>query len=301
VNAIIKAEHALTPREPPSSGAALYRMSSDAAGLCKDIVLATAQTIQGRKYVRVEGWQAIAIAHGCIASSGTVTRTATGYSAIGRVINMATGIEMASAEGFVGDDEKMWAARPEYACRAMAQTRAISRACRSAFAHVVVMMQAGLSTTPAEEMEEEAPRVVPQMVQQNGTLQTARTEHRQAQQAAAIEPAPRKQTVAEFLDGLDAELDRAPEASAVEALMTSQRVSDARSFLKNGAADRLRLWTERAEAKRQALADDEAEAAIPFAPEQPAQSADPETMPDPAPLGDLPESIQDWPMVNHLA
>jgi hypothetical protein len=34
----------------------------------------------------------------------------------------------------------------------MAQTRAISRACRSAFAHVVVMMNAGLSTTPAEEV-----------------------------------------------------------------------------------------------------------------------------------------------------
>jgi hypothetical protein len=42
--------------------------------------------------------------------------------------------------------------RPDYAIRAMAQTRAISRACRSAFAHVVVMMNAGLETTPAEEM-----------------------------------------------------------------------------------------------------------------------------------------------------
>jgi hypothetical protein len=35
----------------------------------------------------------------------------------------------------------------------MAQTRAISRVCRSAFAHVVVMMNANLSTTPAEEMD----------------------------------------------------------------------------------------------------------------------------------------------------
>lgn len=34
----------------------------------------------------------------------------------------------------------------------MAQTRAMSRACRSAFAHVVVMMNAGLATTPAEEV-----------------------------------------------------------------------------------------------------------------------------------------------------
>ena len=53
--------------------------------------------------------------------------------------------------------EKVWydkelPKRADYAIRAMAQTRAISRACRSAFAHVVVMMNAGLSTTPAEEV-----------------------------------------------------------------------------------------------------------------------------------------------------
>ena len=138
-----------------TNGLALYRASTDAAGLCKDIVVATARNIQGRKYVQVEGWQAIAIAHGCVASSGSVERVDGGFRAIGKVIQMATGIEIATAEGFVGDDETMWAKRPEYARRAMAQTRAISRACRSAFAHVVVMMNAGLSTTPAEEVPPE--------------------------------------------------------------------------------------------------------------------------------------------------
>lgn len=138
-----------------ATGPALYRASTDAAGLCKDIVVATARNIQGRKYVQVEGWQAIAIAHGCVASSGSVERIEGGYRAIGKVIRMDTGQEIATAEGFVGDDETMWAKRPEYARRAMAQTRAISRACRSAFAHVVVMMNAGLSTTPAEEVPPE--------------------------------------------------------------------------------------------------------------------------------------------------
>jgi hypothetical protein len=46
----------------------------------------------------------------------------------------------------------------------MAQTRAISRACRSAFAFVVTYMDAGLETTPAEEVPAEgfadAPRQV---------------------------------------------------------------------------------------------------------------------------------------------
>lgn len=132
-----------------------YRMSTDAAAMCKEIVLASAQNIQGKKYVRVEGWQAIAIAHGCTASSSNVERTDTGFRAIGKVIRMSDGMVLSTAEGFVGDDEATWGKRPEYARRAMAQTRAISRACRSAFAHVVVMMNAGLSTTPAEEVPDE--------------------------------------------------------------------------------------------------------------------------------------------------
>src|SRR3546814_11014425 len=87
---------------------------------------------------------------------------------------MSDGQVIAVAEGFVGEDEPTWFGgtmkawkwgerrgekifydkempkRADYAIRAMAQTRAISRACRSAFAHVVVMIDADLPTTPAE-------------------------------------------------------------------------------------------------------------------------------------------------------
>ena len=142
-----------------------HRQATDVAGLCKGIVLKTAQNIQGRKYVRVEGWQSIANAFGCVASAKDVERTETGYRAIGSVRRMDTGAVICEAEGFVGDDERTWAKRDEYAKRAMAQTRAISRACRSAFAFVVTMMDAGLETTPAEEVPHEgfadaAPRSV---------------------------------------------------------------------------------------------------------------------------------------------
>jgi hypothetical protein len=65
---------------------------------------------------------------------------------------ISDGAVLAEAWGFVGDDEDTWAKRKQYARRAMSQTRAISRVCRSAFAHVVVLMRAGLETTPAEEM-----------------------------------------------------------------------------------------------------------------------------------------------------
>jgi hypothetical protein len=122
------------------------------ASLCKEIVTKTAQNIQGRRYVRVEGWQSVANAFGCVASAKDVERTETGYRAIGQVRRMDTGAVICEAEGFVGDDERTWSKRDEYAKRAMAQTRAISRACRSAFAFVVTMMDAGLETTPAEEV-----------------------------------------------------------------------------------------------------------------------------------------------------
>jgi hypothetical protein len=141
-------------------------MSTDAAGVCREIVVATASTIQGRKFVSVEGWQAIALAHGCVAGSRDVERIEGGVRAIGEVRRMSDGGLIATAEGFVGEDETTWYGgkdkrgkvhdkRNDYAIRAMAQTRAISRACRSAFAHVVVMMKAGLQTTPAEEVPQE--------------------------------------------------------------------------------------------------------------------------------------------------
>jgi hypothetical protein len=142
-----------------------YRASTEAAALCREIVIATSSSIQGRAYVSVEGWQAIARAHGCAAGARDVKRVDGGVSAIGEVRDIHTGALIATAEGFVGEDEPTWFGgqsrgktlpkRAEYAIRAMAQTRAMSRACRSAFAHVVVMMKAGLQTTPAEEVPAE--------------------------------------------------------------------------------------------------------------------------------------------------
>lgn len=142
-------------------GAASFRASTNAATLCAAIVKQTAKPIQGKRYVAVEGWQAIVIAHGCTASAHSVEKIEGGFRAIGEVRRMNDGQLIAQAEGFLGDDEGMWAKRPVFARRAMAQTRAISRACRSAFAHVVVMIDADLGTTPAEEMEavvDQAPR-----------------------------------------------------------------------------------------------------------------------------------------------
>jgi hypothetical protein len=130
------------------------RMASDVAGVCKEIVTKSAITIQGKKYVPATAWEAIATAHGCIASSRDVQKIEGGVRAIGELKRMDTGAVVATAEGFVGDDEPKWANGPEYARRGMVQTRAVSRVCKQAFAHIIVMMNAGLETTPLEEVPE---------------------------------------------------------------------------------------------------------------------------------------------------
>lgn len=92
----------------PTTNAEAYKASTDAAGLCRDIVIASAMEIQQRRYVKVEGWQAIAIAHGCTGSARDVERVEGGVRAIGEVRRMSDGAVIAEAEGFVGEDEPTW-------------------------------------------------------------------------------------------------------------------------------------------------------------------------------------------------
>jgi len=144
---------------------ALVNQGRSIAELCREIVEAAATPIQGKRYVRVEGWQSIATAHGCVVSIRSVDKIDGGTRAIADLKRMSDGVILSTAEGFVGDDEHPWNKRPVYAVRAMAQTRAMSRVCRGAFAHVVLLMNAGLSTTPAEEVPDggfDSPEAQPQ-------------------------------------------------------------------------------------------------------------------------------------------
>lgn len=96
---------------------------------------------------------------------------------------------------------------------------------------------------------------------------------------------PAKMTAAAFLANLDRELDLAPDADAITALLTSSRVTEARSFMKGDAAERLKAWTAKAEEKHQALRDEAAEAAIPLEPEAAGSL-----------LGAMPDDIAAWPI-----
>lgn len=151
---VAKAHEASLARVEANIPQEMVARAQQAADACRSIVLKHCSEIRGRRHVQVEGWQAIANALGCVASASGVRREEEGYSAIGEVRRMVDGVVISTGEGFVGDDERMWNSRPVYARRAMAQTRAISRACRSAFAFIAVMVDDSISPTPDEEMPE---------------------------------------------------------------------------------------------------------------------------------------------------
>lgn len=162
---------------PPAINPGLEIMvAKDAARAVREIVKACAVNIGGRPHLQVEGWQTIAAAFGCVLSAGNVEAIEGGIRAKGRVIRAHDGAVIAEAEGFCGEDERTWAARPLYARRAMAQTRAMSRAARSAFAFVVTLIDKKLSTVPAEEVPE------------GGFSETRRASARRTRQAAAPPP-----------------------------------------------------------------------------------------------------------------
>lgn len=224
----MNAETALVPHDPRPVD--IYRMSTDAASVCRDIVIASATTIQGRSFVSVEGWQAIAIAHGCAAGARDVERVEGGVRAIGEVRRMSDGQLIAQAEGFVGEDETTWYGgtdkrgkkhdkRNDYAIRAMAQTRAISRACRSAFAHVVVMMKAGLSTTPAEEVPHEG------FDRDTGEIIEGTVSNGPAPRTKLDGPHTSKTALKNAVQAIDGRLRKAESVSEVNAILKEERAT----------------------------------------------------------------------------
>ena len=122
--------------------------------------------IQGRPYVKVEGWTTLAALMGVVAREVETTEEAGVFTAVVELVRLADGAVISRASAECGE-EKPWNGRPRYARRSMAQTRATGKACRLAFSWVMAL--AGYEATPAEEMdhgqaegarEEAAPEII---------------------------------------------------------------------------------------------------------------------------------------------
>lgn len=121
-----------------------------------------AVVIQGRKYVRIEGWTTLAVMLGVMAREVSTVEQDGIYTATVELVRMSDGACISRASAECGSDDELdrygkpvWANRPRYARRSMAQTRATGKACRLAFSWIMAL--AGYEPTPAEEMPDLRP------------------------------------------------------------------------------------------------------------------------------------------------
>lgn len=144
----------------------VIRRASDVATELAKIVQAKKlyTTIQGRKFVQVEGWSTLGAMVGVLPREvpGSIIRYEDGsYEATVELIRTSDGAVIGRASALCGVDEKdrsgksTWGSRPEYARRSMAVTRATGKAYRLGFSWIMTL--AGYEPTPAEEMPEDLP------------------------------------------------------------------------------------------------------------------------------------------------
>jgi hypothetical protein len=137
-----------------NSPAALVAGATAIADTLADVIRQKKLTsrINGKDFVRVEGWTVLGALLGVIAREESVLERDDGsYLATVTLVRMADNVVVSRASAECGMDEERWAGRPKYARRSMALTRATGKAARLAFSWI--MSLAGFEPTPAEEMD----------------------------------------------------------------------------------------------------------------------------------------------------
>ena len=116
-------------------------------------------TINGKKYVQVEGWSTLGAMMGVLPREVEVYERENGdFEATVELIRTSDCAVVGRASSIVSSDEKLWKGRERYARRSMAVTRATGKAYRLGFSWI--MSLAGYEPTPAEEMPVEEVRPV---------------------------------------------------------------------------------------------------------------------------------------------
>ena len=114
-------------------------------------------TINGKKYVQVEGWSTLGAMMGVLPREVEVVERENGdFEATVELIRTSDCAVVGRASSIVSSDEKLWKTRERYARRSMAVTRATGKAYRLGFSWI--MSLAGYEPTPAEEMPVEEAR-----------------------------------------------------------------------------------------------------------------------------------------------
>jgi hypothetical protein len=151
---------ALVPAAPPQPPITLFRTEDPYEVVTKVTETAHALgavirkqkldvSIQGRRYVKVEGWTLLGSMLGVFPVCSWTRKLENGWEARVEARTLA-GAVVGAAEAECLRSERSWAQRDDFALRSMAQTRATSKAMRQPLGFVVAL--AGYESTPAEEM-----------------------------------------------------------------------------------------------------------------------------------------------------
>jgi hypothetical protein len=196
--------------------------------------------LQGKNYLKAEGWLFLARAFGLTVRVAKVEKLIDQpltFQAVAEVIN-SKGEVIGQGVGFCGRDEKSWAKRPVYALASMAQTRATSKALRGLLSWVAVL--AGCEPTPGEEIIDA--EVVPPSPGPQGN-HTAGSQP--GQNGNASEPATDQQIKAIYGISKSKNLDPVAEASGI----VGRQLNKLQELTKSEASDVIKGLQARSEDK----------------------------------------------------
>ena len=170
-----------------ASPARQVQMATEMADVLRDVVEKQKlyENIQGKKYLRVEGWNTLGSFLGILAKEDKVIRLEDGsYEAYVNLINTKNGMIVGTGSALCSVKERRWGNADEYARRSMSITRATGKAFRLNFSWIITL--AGYQPTPEEEMPSEMPREQPR--QQAQPIETVMPiEERRAKMLLAFE------------------------------------------------------------------------------------------------------------------
>lgn len=166
-------ETALMPMNAALTPGDLFKSGRQAAELCREIVLRNSVIFRGpdgkeRRYLETTAWQALATVSGRSVRIDSVQEVEGGVTAVCSLVKISDGSVIARAEGFVGTDEPVWFGgtfidrngktktfpkRTNSAIRAMAQSRAISRAYRAGLAWMLPLIDGSLAAPAPDDGE----------------------------------------------------------------------------------------------------------------------------------------------------
>jgi len=145
------------------------QIATQLAKIIKDRQLST--RIRDKDHVRVEGWTTLGAVLGVIPRERQTTRTEQGFESYVELIRTSDGLVVGGASAICSWAEPRWSKADDYAVRSMAITRATGKAYRLGFSWIMVL--AGYSPTPAEEMDQVIEGVVKETSPKASTSQSS--------------------------------------------------------------------------------------------------------------------------------